>query len=196
MYTKASVAKHPIHPMLIALPITLYVATVAALFVHVGTNDVFWYRAALYCNIGGVVFAAIAAIPGLIDLLGLPSESRARTTGIRHAVFNVLALALFVVSGILLYRNAGNNIVPAVGHYTLDVTAPLVLTIIGVASTAVAGALGWTMVQTHHVGIKPTRFDRVGVAPEDLDDLDEIPDQPEPPPVGPHGEPLGTMLRH
>lgn len=196
MYTKASIAKHPIHPMLVAVPVTLYIATVAALFVHLGTNDVFWYRAALYCNIGGVVFAAVAAIPGLIDLLGLPAQSRARTTGIRHAAFNVLALTLFAISAVLLYRNAGHNVVPATGYYALDVTAPLVLTITGVASTAVAGALGWTLVQTHHVGIKPTRFDRVGVAPEDLDDLDEIPDQPEPIPANPYGRPLDTSFRH
>ena len=196
MYTKARIAGHPIHPMLVAFPIALYAATVAALFVHLGTHDPFWYRAAMYCNIGGVVLAAVAAVPGLIDLIGLPSGTRARVTGLRHAAFNVLALSLFTVCAIVLYVDAGRTLVPEVGKYQLDTTAPLILAILGVMSTLVAGSLGWMMVQTHHVGIKPTRFDRVGVAPEDLDDLDEIPDQPEPPPVGPHGEPMGTVLRH
>lgn len=196
MYTKARIAGHPIHPMLVAFPVALYCATVAALFVHLGTNDVFWYRAALYCNIGGVVMAAVAAVPGLIDLIGVPAQSRARVTGLRHAAFNVLALALFTISAVVLYRNAGNNLVPAVGYYAIDTTAPIILSVLGALSTVVAGYLGWTMVQTHHVGVKPTRFDRVGVAPEDLDDLDEIPDQPEPLPVGPNGQPVGTMFRH
>jgi uncharacterized membrane protein len=197
MYTKARIAGHPIHPMLVAFPIALYVATVAALLVHVGTHDPFWYRVALYSNIGGVVMALVAAIPGFIDLVtAVPKRTRARVTGIRHAAFNVLSLVLFAISAYMLYRNAGSNLTPVAGEYGLDTTAPLLLSILGIMSTLVAGWLGWTMVQTHHVGIKPTRFDRVGVAPEDLDDLDEIPDMPEPPPVGPHGEPYGTIIRH
>ncbi|HTL35071.1 MAG TPA: DUF2231 domain-containing protein [Kofleriaceae bacterium] len=184
MFTKARIAGHPIHPMLVAFPIALYVATVVGLLAHIGTHDPFWYRVAMYSNFAAVGMALVAAIPGFIDLMtSVPARTRARATGFRHATFNVLALALFAVSGYMLYRNAGGNLNPAVGQYGLDTTAPLVLALAGIASTLVAGWLGWTMVQTHHVGIKPTRFDRVGVAPEDLDDLDEIPDQPEPPPA-------------
>ena len=197
MYTKARIAGHPIHPMLVAFPIALYVVTVGALFAHLGTHESFWYRVALYSNIGGVVLALVAAVPGFIDLVtAVPKRTRARVTGIRHAAFNVLALVLFAISAFMLYRNAGSSLNPAEGRYGLDTTAPLLLSVLGILSTLVAGWLGWTMVQTHHVGIKPTRFDRVGVAPEDLDDLDEIPDMPEPPPVGPHGEPYGTLIRH
>jgi uncharacterized membrane protein len=184
--------------MLVAFPIALYVATVAALFVHIGTHEVFWYRTALYCNIGGVAMAAVAAVPGLIDLISLPSRSRARVTGIRHAAFNVLALALFAISGFMLYRNAGSSLVPAAGRYGMDVTAPLVLSLLGILSTLTAGWLGWTMVQTHHVGVKPTRFDRAGVPLEDLDDLDEVP-APEPRPASapPFVEPrYSTTFRH
>src|SRR5262249_26362635 len=95
MYTKARIAGHPIHPMLVAFPIALYVSTVVALLAHAGTHDPFWYRVALWTNLVGVVMAAVAAIPGLIDLLSIPARSRARATGLRHAGFNVLALVLF-----------------------------------------------------------------------------------------------------
>jgi uncharacterized membrane protein len=166
MYTKAAIAKHPIHPMLIAFPVALYVATVIALIVHGVTNDPFWYRAAFWVNLGGVVGAALAAVPGLIDLLSLPRKSRARATGVRHALFNVLALALFVISDIIIGKHWFGT---AVG---LPDTAPLVLGIIGLASTGIAGALGWTLVQTHHVGVKPTQH--VGGLPEEVDDLDEM----------------------
>jgi uncharacterized membrane protein len=196
MYTKARIAGHPIHPMLIAFPVALYAATVIALLVHMGTNDPFWYRVALYSNIGGVATALLAAVPGFIDLVAaVPARTRARVTGIRHAAFNVLSLVLFAISAFMLYRNAGNNLTPEAGTYELDTTAPLVLSLLGVASTLVAGWLGWTMVQTHHVGIKPTRFDRVGIAPEDLDDLDEIP-APEPRAELNYGKPYVPSLRH
>jgi len=167
MYTRAAVAKHPIHPMLIAFPVALYTATVIALIVHAGTHDPFWYRAAFWANLAGVVMAAVAAIPGFIDLLSLPRHTKALTTGLRHAAFNVLALALFVISVIILGRNwFGPTLV-------LDTAAPLVLGIIGLGSTVVAGALGWTMVQTHHVGVKPTQH-HVAMPPEEVDDLDEL----------------------
>ena len=181
MYTKATIAKHPIHPMLIAFPVALYTATVVALIVHAGTDDPFWYRAAFWVNLAGVVMAAIAAVPGLIDLLSVPAKSRARTTGLRHALFNVLALALFVISDILIGMHWYGN---AVG---LPDAAPLVLSIVGLGSTLVAGALGWTMVQTHHVGVKPT--ERHGLRlPEDVDDLDELIVEPK----TPYGTPTYT----
>ena len=173
MFTKARIAKHPIHPMLIAFPVALYVATVVSLFVHIATVDPFWYRVAMWTNISGVVMAAVAAVPGLIDLLSLPRHTRARATGWRHAAFNVLSLVLFAISAVMLYRKAGNSFYLEPGIYRVDVTAPLALSVLGVLSTAVAGYLGWTLVQTHHVGIKPTLHGPVR-EPEQIDDLDEL----------------------
>ena len=47
------------------------------------------------------------AIPGLIDLVSLPGEvARAGHRHPAHAAFNVLALALFAISAVMLYRNA------------------------------------------------------------------------------------------
>lgn len=171
MYTKASIAKHPLHPMLIAFPVALYTITVAALLMSLGMHDVFWYQVAMYANIAGVVMAVVAAVPGLIDLLSLPRQSRARITGLRHAGFNVLALVLFAISAVLLWRNvhATYN-----GIVNLDTTAPLVLGIVGLLSTVTAGMLGWTLVQTHHVGIRPTVYGAQGRDPSVVDDLDEL----------------------
>jgi uncharacterized membrane protein len=177
--------------MLIAFPVAMYVATVVTLFVHVGTDDAFWYRVAMWTNFAGIVTAAVAAIPGLIDLLGLPRGSRARATGIRHAAFNVLALTLFTISAVMLYRNAGGTQDVASGAYTFDVTAPLALSILGVLSTLAAGWLGWTLVQTHHVGIKPSEYGS-DVEPEtDVDDLDR---EPRMPPT--YAETYRTTIRH
>ena len=182
MYSKARIAGHPIHPMLIAFPVAMYVATVVTLLVHVATNGVFWYEVARYTSVAGVVTAGIAAIPGFIDLLGLPSRSRARATGFKHAAFNVLALVLFAVTAVLLWRES---------VFTADVTAPLVLSIAGALSTVAAGWLGWTLVQTHHVGVKPSQFGR-DIEPEDVDDLDEL--APRMPPT--YHETYRTTIRH
>lgn len=166
MLTKARIAGHPVHPMLIAFPVALYVATAVALIVYGGTHDVFWYRAAFWTNLSGVVMAVVAAVPGLVDLVTLPSRTRARTSGYIHAGLNVAALALFVISVIIL----GN------GYYggTLGWVAPLVLSWCGVAVTVAAGWFGWTLVQTHHVGVKPTQHAFAVTSREQVEDLDEL----------------------
>jgi uncharacterized membrane protein len=166
MYTKARIASHPIHPMLVAFPIALYTATVVALIVHASTTDPFWYRAAMYTCIAGVVMAVITAVPGLVDLITLPAHSKARETGLRHAAFNVLALLFFAATGAVIYGNWSREKI-------LADAAPLTLGILGLASTLAAGWYGWTLVQTHHVGVAPT--DRSVTRPmEEIDDLDEL----------------------
>ncbi len=175
MYTKARIAGHPIHPMLVAFPVALYTLTVVSLLVYVGTHDYFWYRAATYANIGGVVMAAVAAVPGLIDFLSIPNRTRARETGLKHAGFNSLALVLFAISAIILGHNWFDRVMRD-GRYALDTAAPLVLSLVGLVSTVAAGWLGWRMVQTHHVGVKPAHDGAAGLQHRDeIDDLDEIP---------------------
>ena len=147
--------------MLIAFPVALYVATTVALIVFAANHDPFWYRAAFWANLAGVVMAALSAIPGAIDLFAaVPGHSKARMTGYKHAAANVIALALFAISVIMLGKNAA-------------VTTPLILCIIGCLATVVAGWFGWTMVQTHHVGVKPTARTFAGTY-EEVDDLDEL----------------------
>nr|HEX4312978.1 DUF2231 domain-containing protein [Kofleriaceae bacterium] len=168
MYSKAKIAGHPIHPMLVGFPIAFYTATVIALIVYGGTGNPFWYHVGFWTSLAGVVMACAAAVPGLIDLLSLPARSRARDTGIKHAAFNLLTLGLFAIDTIVL----------GVDWYStgpLHFGWPLVLGLIGLASMAVAGSLGWKLVQTHHVGVKPTTFATVVHAVEETDDLDELP---------------------
>ena len=154
MQTKASVAGHPIHSMLVAFPIGLYGATIGSLLAYVATSDGFFYRAAMTANIAAVIMAVVAAVPGLTDLFGLPKRSRTRQVAWQHAAFNVGALLLFTGSAALLYgrwtgRVMGEN------DWSLDAAAPLALALLGFVSTMIAGGLGWSLVQTHQVGVKP-----------------------------------------
>jgi uncharacterized membrane protein len=167
MYSKARVAGHPMHPMLVAFPIAFYTATVATLLAYIGTLEAFWYRVAMVSNLAGIVTAVIAAIPGVIDLLALPRESRARATGLKHAGFNLFATALFVVTAVIVYQTWTHRVMVD-GEYVFDATIPLAMSVVAWVSMVIAGSLGWTLVQTHHVGIKPalTRADRPSREPE------------------------------
>ena len=109
-----------------------------------------------------------------------------------HAAFNVLALGLFAISAALLYRaGAASDI--ASGPFLFNVAAPLVLSICGMLSTVAAGWLGWTMVQTHHVGVAPTPF--VSANSPDIEELEDFEPREPAMPVT-YQERYRTTIRH
>lgn len=162
MYSKARIFGHPIHPMMVAVPIGMFVATIGAELAHLGTSDPFYYRAAMVANVAGVIAALFAAIPGAIDLMALPRASAARRTGIKHASLNLVTIVLFAVSAGFLY-NGWSSRMMVDGVWNLDMHVPLAIDMLGLVSLVIAGALGFAMVQTHHVGVKPSfmRPDRI-----------------------------------
>ena len=173
MYSKAKIAGHPIHPMVVAFPIAFYTATVATLLAYVGTMEAFWYRVAMISNVAGIATAVIAVLPGAIDLFALPKGSRARTTGLKHAGFNLVATALFGVTAAVIYYGWTHRVMVD-GEYRFEATIPLAMSVVAWVSMIIAGSLGWTLVQTYHVGIKPAfvRAERPSREPE-LDALEE-----------------------
>lgn len=155
-YSKVTIAGHPIHPMLIAFPVTFYTTTLIAFIVYAINGEMSAWQIGLRANVAGVVTAFVAAIPGFIDWArGIPSGTQAKTTGRTHMILNLISLVLFVLN-LIVYRDHWHSL------YALDlVLVPnpaiaIVLSTIGVLCTLAAGALGWTLVQTHHVGVDLT----------------------------------------
>jgi uncharacterized membrane protein len=155
-YSKVTIAGHPIHPMLIAFPVTFYTTTLIAFIVYAINGELSAWQIGLRANVAGVITAFVAALPGFIDWArGIPKGTQAKATGRNHMILNLAALALFVIN-LIAYRDHWHAM------YAMDlVVVPnaalaIVLSALGVACTLVAGALGWTLVQTHHVGVDLT----------------------------------------
>ena len=148
MYSRVKLFGHPIHPMVVACPIAFYTATLVAYALYqFGGQNAFWYDVGIAANLAGVVMAVVAALPGFIDwAMGIPSDTEAKTVGLRHMLLNVVALVLFIVTYVLTYDNWHATTRPGAG-------LPLVLALVGVLLTVAAGAHGWTLIQTHHVGV-------------------------------------------
>jgi uncharacterized membrane protein len=97
MRTPASIAGHPIHPMLVPIPIGLWIFSLVCDLVHAGgSSNPAWATVALYTMGGGIVGALLAAVPGLIDLLSLPAGPR--RTALVHMAINLTVVALYVVN--------------------------------------------------------------------------------------------------
>jgi uncharacterized membrane protein len=170
MYSKARISGHAAHAMVVVFPIALFTSTIGLLLAYVRTRDAFYYRAAMDADIAGVITSLIAMIPGAIDLFALPRLSRARELGTRHATGALLVTSVFAVNGGLLYRGWSGRVMVE-GRWALDPTIPLALAVLGLVVLVSVAMAGWSLVQTHHVGIKPARVhaDRPSREPE-LDD--------------------------
>ena len=101
MSSRASIKGHPLHPMLIPFPIGLLVFSLIAELVYLAGGDPVWENyIAFYTLLGGIIGAALAAIPGLIDWATLTDPNAVRIAN-WHARVNITGLLIFIVLRII-----------------------------------------------------------------------------------------------
>lgn len=97
MRTPANIAGHPIHPMLVPIPIGLWIFSFVCDLIFVfGSGAPVWSTVALYTMAGGIIGALAAAVFGFIDLLSLPPEPR--RTALMHMTINLVIVVLYLVN--------------------------------------------------------------------------------------------------
>jgi uncharacterized membrane protein len=142
MRTPASIAGHPIHPMLVPIAIGGFVLSFAFDLVSLlsgAASPNSWNNLAYYTMIGGILSALAAAVPGLIDLLSLPSEIK--KTALVHMGINLLVVGIYVVNAYM--RDSAPR----------DLTLPMFLSVVTIALLLVSGWLGGKMVFEARVGV-------------------------------------------
>ena len=141
MRTPASIAGHPIHPMVV--PIAIGGLVLSFIFdivcMATGTLDP-WATVAYYTMVGGIAGALVAAIFGFIDLVSLPA-GYTKKIALTHMGINLALVVLFIFNAGM--RHADPN--PG--------GTPFVLSIIGISLLAVSGWLGGKMVFEAGVGV-------------------------------------------
>ena len=146
MASRASIGGHPIHPMLIPFPIGLLVFSLIADLIYLWRGNPVWENyIAFYTLLGGIIGAAAAAVPGLIDWATLTDPATVRVAN-WHARVNIIGLLIFIAS---FYLRTTSGATWIVGMPTL----PIVLSCIGVIGLAVAGYLGGELVFRHGVAV-------------------------------------------
>jgi uncharacterized membrane protein len=142
MESRAKLAGHPAHPILVAFPLGLL--GTASIFdgIQRATGNEDWSEAAHYMMGAGLISGAAAAVPGLIDYLAIPEQTRAKQVGLLHALGNVAFLGLFAASWAMRRENPGRPSGSA-----------LALSFAGVALSVVTGWLGGELVDRLGVGV-------------------------------------------
>jgi uncharacterized membrane protein len=159
MESRAKVAGHPIHPMLIVLPLGLLTSALAFDVIHRITDDVRYGETAFRLAMVGLVGGALAWITGLVDYLSIPSFTRAKKIGAIHGVANSVVLTLFVIA----------TVVRGTEEDHLADGLVLSLEIVAILLAAYAGWLGGELVERLGIGRRPLlpRPRREGFARDD-----------------------------
>jgi uncharacterized membrane protein len=140
--SSANVGGHPLHPMLIILPIGFFLATLICDVLFWRTHADIWATAGTWMLGVGLLGAVLAAVTGLIDFLG---DTRIRDLGDawQHAIGNVVAVVLQLFSFYYRYRHGADGVVPMGLSISVIVTLILLFT----------GWKGGEMVYRHRVAV-------------------------------------------
>lgn len=133
---------HPIHPMLVGFPITLFIGTLVTDIVFWQTGGRMWADFSFYLLAAGIVTALAAALAGFTDFLG---ERRIRqlSHAWQHMLGNLVAVAVAIVNLILRIGD----------HAGAIVTTGLILSLVVAAILGFTGWRGGDLVFKHRVGV-------------------------------------------
>ncbi len=142
IHSRAAIAGHPLHPMLIHFPVAALIGLLPVDLAHIWTLDEFWGRAGLWLAGVGALGGWVASIFGLIDLLTV-REIRQKITAWCHAILAVMMLSLASLNWLLRFQSEGNNM-HLWALYLSAITAALI---------SLAAYLGGRLVYEHAVGV-------------------------------------------
>ena len=145
MESRIKVLGHPVHPMLVMFPIALFVAAVIFDVIDVAGGPGFLGELAYWNILVGLIGGVLAVVAGAVDLLAVPSGTRAKRVGVAHAATNIGVLLLF--AAIWAVRMAADN--RAAGG------ALVAIEVVAIAGAGLGAWLGGELVDRLGVGVDP-----------------------------------------
>ena len=136
---------HPFHPILVTVPIGAWIASLVFDIASRNADDGAAFARGAYWLIAiGIIGALVAALFGFIDLLGIPSRTRARQVAWMHMFLNLAIVAAFAAS--FIWRADRGAEIPA------D-TGLFILSGVALAVLALAGWLGGMLAYRYGVRV-------------------------------------------
>lgn len=149
MRSKAAIGGHPLHPMIVPIPIGAYFLALVGDIVHTATADAFWYRFSSVCIFAGILSALLAAVLGLIEYFGVTMSARGRRIAGWHARLNVAVTLLYALS----YWFRRDDAALQTDRWPLAMG----LAVLGFLLLGVSGWLGGNLSYHHKVGVAEDR---------------------------------------
>lgn len=140
----ARIGSHPIHPILVPIPIACFVGTLLTDLMYWYSAEMTWADFSAWLITVGTIVGWLAAIAGLIDFLG-NRLVRMQPPAWPHAVGNIAVLIAATFNTLIHSRDAWTSVMPT----------GLILSALTVLILLFTGWLGWSMVYRYRVGGAP-----------------------------------------
>lgn len=139
---------HPFHPILVTVPIGAWVSSlVFDIASHIVERPGALAQGSEWLIAIGLVGAVTAAAVGLLDLIAIPSGTRAFRVALAHMLLNVAVIGAYIANFIWRHGDYPQDGPVAVG--------PLALSVIALAALGVSGYLGGML--SYHYGVRVAR---------------------------------------
>jgi uncharacterized membrane protein len=142
LHPTAPIAKHPIHPMLIPVPMVCLFGALVTDIAYAVTAEMMWADFSSWLLAIGFIGGVLAAIAGLIDFLG-NRLIRQQAPAWPHLIGNLVVLVLAFLNNLIHTRDAYTSVVPT----------GLILSIVTVLVLPVTAWLGREMVYRTSAGV-------------------------------------------
>jgi uncharacterized membrane protein len=143
METRLTVSGHPVHPILMTLPLGLFICGVIFDLGGLASGMAFLGAVGYWTIVAGLFAALLAIGAGMVDLWDVASGPE-KTLAVTYQAANLGMVGLFLVSCLI---RAGTDRAASPGAFLLELLA--------LASGALGAWLGVRMVRHHHLGIEP-----------------------------------------
>lgn len=135
---------HPVHPMLVMFPAGLLITAVLFDVIDAVGGPGILGEVAYWNILAGLIGGLLAAAAGTVDLLALPTGTRAKRVALTHAAINLGVVLLFAAVWLVRlnseYRAAGGSL--------------LAIEVVAVAALGVSAWLGGELVDRLGVGVE------------------------------------------
>jgi uncharacterized membrane protein len=131
MDSRAKVAGHAMHPVLMVFPLGLLSTSVVFDVLYFVTDDDRYATASFFMIAAGVISGLVAGAAGFVDWLKIPKGTRAKRLGLVHGLGNEVVLLIFAVSWLLRRAEDGAHEPNALAF------------ILSLAAVGLAGVTGW-----------------------------------------------------
>ncbi|WP_375481286.1 DUF2231 domain-containing protein [uncultured Mycobacterium sp.] len=139
---------HPFHPILVTVPIGAWVSgSVFDIASHIVAAPGFLAQGSEWLIAIGIIGALLAAMIGFLDLLAMPTGTRAFRVALLHMTLNVAIVSAYIVN--FIWRHSSYGQPAAVG------LGPLVLSACSLAVLMVSGFLGGML--SYRYGVRVAR---------------------------------------
>jgi uncharacterized membrane protein len=146
----AAIAGHPIHPLVIPIPIGGMFFTLCADIALWMTGEAMWFEVSKWLLLITFVSGLLAGVAGAIELFGLP-RARTLAIGLIHGGGNIVVLGLVALNYWLRQGWAPEQVGPG----------GIALTVAAVGLAGITGWLGGELAFRHGIGVSEAVGSRV-----------------------------------